>query len=737
MRRTDDARGIAHHARAVDIETASPVPSHMHIMHVALGGCLTSPPVSYGITQDTGGHIAYVLGAAAAQAASDPSVRVSIVTRAFDEPALGGDHAETHQPLGERLCIRRLRTACSRYLTKSALAAELPALRHAFLALLAEDMPDVVHAHFADAAELALAAKRRFGLPVIYTPHSLSLDKRRRAGPLDEGELSPRARRERRAIAACDAIVASSEDEVHRQIGAYDPSAPARCHVVRPGVHLQPSTGTALARALVDPFLDDPDKPVVLAIARPVPKKNLPRLLDAYGRCARLRREANLVLIAGQHERIRGERDEQTQELDRLHALVARHGLGGQVAMPPAHAPETVTQLYRLAARRGGLFVNPACHEPFGLTLIEAASFGLPVVATRRGGPRDIVATLGHGRLVDPYDRDAIAAGCRALLGDAHAYAEASRAGLRNSRLYSWDRWAASVGEILASVVSSGSASIRPAPAGSAAIRVAAARTSGVRTPSRFLAFDIDDTLTGCARGAARFRHWIDNRAAKALPYALATGRELPDAIDVVRRWHLPWPDVWLTSVGTEIWRPSADGGLARCRRWERWLSAGWDRGEVLRHLSGLDLPHQSERTQRPWKVSLFGTAGDAAALSARFAGERLDVRVIASHGRFIDIVPGRGGKAAAIEFEARSRGVPLSRCIAAGNSGNDADMLDRCGQAILVANALAEVSSLAERPGLYRSSAPYAHGVLEGLTAFATEARAAPSSGSTAGSML
>ena len=39
----------------------------MRILHIALAGCLKAPPVDYGITEDTGGHIAYVLGAAVAQ----------------------------------------------------------------------------------------------------------------------------------------------------------------------------------------------------------------------------------------------------------------------------------------------------------------------------------------------------------------------------------------------------------------------------------------------------------------------------------------------------------------------------------------------------------------------------------------------------------------------------------------------------------------------------------------------
>lgn len=40
------------------------------------------------------------------------------------------------------------------------------------------------------------------------------------------------------------------------------------------------------------------------------------------------------------------------------------------------------------------MFVNIALQEPFGLTLIEAAVHGAPIVATRHGGPVDIINTL-------------------------------------------------------------------------------------------------------------------------------------------------------------------------------------------------------------------------------------------------------------------------------------------------------------------------------------------------------
>ncbi|MEP1730370.1 MAG: glycosyltransferase, partial [Sulfitobacter pontiacus] len=121
---------------------------------------------------------------------------------------------------------------------KGDLVGELPSLQNALLEAL-EQMgaarPDVIHAHFADAAELALAARERFGIPVLYTAHSLGAEKLG-PGEVPSVELKERIARETRALAEADAIVASSRDEVERQIPKLVPAAEGRAHRIGPGV---------------------------------------------------------------------------------------------------------------------------------------------------------------------------------------------------------------------------------------------------------------------------------------------------------------------------------------------------------------------------------------------------------------------------------------------------------------------------------------------------------------------
>ena len=136
----------------------------MYVMHIALGGCIKQPPISYGLTQDTGGHISYILGAATAQSHLPEVTRVDILTRLFDDPVLGADHREPVQQIGPRLRILRLKGPSSAYLTKEALDAELPALTEAFLDLLARELDEYQPTHLATypTAACLLAERQRY-----------------------------------------------------------------------------------------------------------------------------------------------------------------------------------------------------------------------------------------------------------------------------------------------------------------------------------------------------------------------------------------------------------------------------------------------------------------------------------------------------------------------------------------------------------------------------------------------
>lgn len=673
----------------------------MFIISIVLGGCLKGPPVEFGISEDTGGHITYALGAAQALAERTDVDRVEIVTRLIDEPSLGPDYAVPLETLSPKLAIRRMDSGNRAYLSKEANAADRPAFAAALIRHIEalDRRPDVIHAHFADAADVAAQVKARFGIPFIYTAHSLGIDKADMIGGPSE-HLTARIAEEDRAIAAANAIIASSRDEAERQLMLYPSACPARIHCVPPGAGLAATDVPDVARAqrLVAPFLRDLDRPIILAIARPVARKNLAGLIELFARYENLRERANLVILAGLRDAPDCGEPEQQRVIGDLLASIDRHDLYGSVALPKRHTQSDVAALFALARESGGVFVNPALNEPYGLTLTEAALHGLPVVATCHGGPVDIVRRLQHGRVADPNDPPAFAAAIRRLLDDHVEWDRASAAGRANARDLDWGGYSARFVEIAQGFADS-------AP---------------VRAPwSRLLLCDIDNTLIGCPAGARGMTVYRADEP--TLAFGVATGRSLQEAIRLLREWDQPPPDILITSVGSEIyWRRGT--GLQADADFSRHIDAGWDAAAIERRVGRLrGVEPQPPVEQRRHKRSYFVFEPSAIA-AVRDAVADLPVRVIHSHDRLLDILPERAGKGAAMIWVANAMGIGLDHVFAAGDSGNDFDMLSACRNGIVVANHSAELTPLVGRPSIYLASRSHAAGVIEGMKAFAQD---------------
>ena len=666
---------------------------------IALGGCIKAPPVAYGITPDTGGHITYLMDEAFALARRHDVERVTIYTRLFDAPDIDPCHRDPVERIADKIDIVRVSSGDERYLSKEALARDLEPWTDAFLAALAQgDRPDILHAHFADAAMAALAARERFGIPVVYTAHSLGADKLDAMAIHDAG-LERRLDQEGRAIREADAVIGSSRDECERQLLRYDGARPERIHQVPPGVDpvAPDDCDMDAARALIAPFLADAEKPFLLAIARPVEKKNLVPLVEAFGSNPALRKAANLVVLAGLRHDVDHEDGECAKVHRQLFEAVDRHDLYGEVAYPKRHDRTTVNGLYALARQQRGLFVNSALFEPYGLTIVEAAAHGLPVMVTDQGGPVDIIERFGHGIATDPRDGERLMRKAHALLGDTARWDAYSASGLAATRNNGWSVYADRFLKIASSLGSKVVHEIRPA--------------------ADLLAIcDIDNTLTGCVRGARRLRRLLDSKP--GWRFGVATGRSLQQAEAILERWDLPRPSVMITSVGSEIYWSLPDGSRRADGGFAAHIAHGWNADTIdaaLRDIAGI-APQPAVEQRRFKRSYLFDDAEAVARVRARLAALRIEARVVASHDRLLDILPPRAGKAAALFWVARRLGLSPAQVVAAGDSGNDEDMLEACPNAVLVANHEPAIAHLSTRSNVHTSRHRHAHGVIDGL---------------------
>ncbi|GER32060.1 sucrose-phosphate synthase [Striga asiatica] len=348
--------------------------------------------------------------------------------------------------------------------------------------------PIAIHGHYADAGNSAALLSGVLNVPMIFTGHSLGRDKLEqllRQGRQSREEINStykimrRIEAEEMTLDVSEVIITSTKQEIEEQWRLYDGFDPVierklrarirrnvscygrsmpRMVVIPPGMEFRnvialdgdidgelegngDSSGTPdppIWSEVIMRFFSNPRKPMILALARPDPKKNLITLVKAFGECRQLRDLANLTLIMGNRDTIDDMSSTNSSVLLSILKLIDKYDLYGQVAYPKHHKQSDVPDIYRLAAKTKGVFINPAFIEPFGLTLIEAAARGLPIVATKNGGPVDIHRVLDNGVLVDPHDQQSIADALLKLVADKHLWSKCREHGLKNIHLFSW-----------------------------------------------------------------------------------------------------------------------------------------------------------------------------------------------------------------------------------------------------------------------------------------------------------
>lgn len=147
----------------------------------------------------------------------------------------------------------------------------------------------------------------------------------------------------------------------------------------------------------------------LFALGRLIEKKGFSDLLQAFAKLEpEYRGRPLLLMIAGKGG------DER-----KLKSLCSKLGLDDRVRWLGWQNPE---ELYLVA----DLFVCPSRHEPLGNVILEAWSYGLPVISTRTDGARELIDDDQSGLLCAVSDPKDLADRMR----DAIAASEATRKGL-------------------------------------------------------------------------------------------------------------------------------------------------------------------------------------------------------------------------------------------------------------------------------------------------------------------
>ena len=689
---------------------------------MSIHGLIRRQGLELGRDADTGGQTKYVVDLARALAKHPDTAQVDLITRLISDPAVDPEYSREQEELAEDARIIRIPCGTAGYIPKEQLWDHLDSFTDNLMDWLhsQERVPTLVHSHYADAGYVGVRLSNLLGVPLVHTGHSLGRDKRKRllARGISREQIAHTYSIERRidaeedVLANADLVITSTHNEIEEQYGLYNYYDPDRMVVIPPGTdldqfkpHQQGEQFTFSAQ--VDRFLSNPEKPLILALSRADERKNIAALIEAFGESPELNKKANLLIIAGNRDDIRDLDDGPQSVLTDLLLVLDAYDLYGKVALPKHHNPEDVAQIYRLAADRGGVFINPALTEPFGLTLLEAAASGLPLVATENGGPVDIIRNCDCGELVDPLDKEQMAAALLKYLNDSVEWQRASANGIKRVReLYSWQAHAEAYID-----------SIRSLHGKYTPIGNAPPLPRKLRYRDRAIVTDLDQSLIGDKAALKALLTVIrDNR--KTVSFAIATGRRLDSAMALMKKRGIPNPDIFITSLGTRIQYGQA---LTDDDVWVDHIDYDWSVRRIRQSFSRLPgLIPQDQRQQTPFKISYYFDEQNAPSLeelNTLLRQQEITANVVMSFGQFLDVIPARASKGQALRYVAQRLEIPVEQMLVAGGSGADEDMMRGNTLAVVVANRHdEELSLLPSRDRIYFAKGSYAAGIVEAV---------------------
>ncbi|GMH33769.1 hypothetical protein BSKO_01603 [Bryopsis sp. KO-2023] len=473
----------------------------LYVVLISMHGLVRGDKMELGKDPDTGGQVKYVVELARALSEHPAVHRVDLLTRMIKSPDVDKDYGVPEECIkpgegkaGGAFIVRLPCGPVEKYIRKEELWPHVREFADNGITHVRQQMNNMmelgehcelynIHGHYADAGEVATLMAQTIGVDMVLTGHSLGRNKLEHliasstlslAAVERTYNISRRIEGEERALDEAIMVFTSTQQEINEQWGLYNgydtrleeicrrrkgPYHVPAMRVIPPGLdfsslkvdlksetvagegpefdapteRVEPSIWKEIAR-----FLQNPRKPVILAMSRPDAKKNITALVKAFGGNSVLNELANLVLIMGNRDVIDSMAGGSRNVLEQVLKLIDSYDLYGKVAYPKKHKQTDVSDIYHLPTATRGVFVNVALQEPFGLTLIEAGAHGVPIVATKNGGPVDIINTLQNGILVDPTDTEQIANALLTILTQKSVWDDYNKNGINNIMAYSW-----------------------------------------------------------------------------------------------------------------------------------------------------------------------------------------------------------------------------------------------------------------------------------------------------------
>ncbi|MFW6172691.1 MAG: glycosyltransferase, partial [Elusimicrobiota bacterium] len=373
---------------------------------------------------DTGGQIVYITELS--KEIERLGCKLDLFTRYFKDPEWPGYDKEIEQYSKN---LRIIRIKCGprdKFIKKEELWPYINEYVEGIINFYKKEgiKPDILSSHYGDGGLAAAILKKKLKKPFTHTGHSLGGKK------MDNLRLSKsnfevinktfkfhlRIMGERISFRNSNAIVTSTKEEIKRQYShrVYKNAVKEKdkFNIIPPGISEEQffvftrkekemdtyNKAVNKVKSEIKRYIDKDRRnlPCIFSAARFDAKKNPAGLLKAYAASQSLQENMNLIMIAGKVENplepknLSEFKEHEKLIIEDIIEIISESNLKGKVCFSPGfNYVSEMPFVYRYGGRNQWIFINPAIHEPFGLTVVEAMASGLPVVATENGGPSE------------------------------------------------------------------------------------------------------------------------------------------------------------------------------------------------------------------------------------------------------------------------------------------------------------------------------------------------------------
>jgi glycosyltransferase involved in cell wall biosynthesis len=173
----------------------------------------------------------------------------------------------------------------------------------------------------------------------------------------------------------------------------------------------------------------DPARPLIGIVGRLQRWKGMHIFAEAMAKTIEVRPDCQAVIVGGPH-------DLEVDYADWLKKRIQELGLDGKVLLAgkQKNVPEWIQAM--------DIFVHASELEPFGIVVLEAMLLGKPVIATKPGGPEEIIRHGEHGLLVPSNDAASLAHAILSYLSDPELAARLGSAARKRALYFSPERFA-------------------------------------------------------------------------------------------------------------------------------------------------------------------------------------------------------------------------------------------------------------------------------------------------------